>query len=238
MPSLGAAGRRRRRAQRVRARHGDRRLRPRPRPRRRRAPRRRRRPSHRDRRRPSCARATASASRPFVVYPAITHPHKNHRFLLDLLAGPWSDPDLRSCCSAGAGSPRPTSCAAIERLGLGGRVVRPGRVSAADRDGLIAGADALVFPSRVRGLRRAGARGDGARHAGGLQRPGRPARGRRRRRARAARSSRTRGRTRSTRSPRQRDELVAAGRPRAAPFTTAASGCPPRRGVPPVPRRR
>src|SRR5262249_53755194 len=26
-----------------------------------------------------------------LIYPAITHPHKGHRFLVDLLAGPWSD---------------------------------------------------------------------------------------------------------------------------------------------------
>ena len=29
-----------------------------------------------------------------LVYPAITHPHKGHRLLVELLAGPWADPDL------------------------------------------------------------------------------------------------------------------------------------------------
>ena len=29
---------------------------------------------------------------PIVVYPAITHPHKNHRFLVDLMASAWRDP--------------------------------------------------------------------------------------------------------------------------------------------------
>ena len=47
--------------------------------------------------------------RRFVVYPAITHPHKNHRLLLDLLAGPWNDPAWPWCCSAGAASPTTTS---------------------------------------------------------------------------------------------------------------------------------
>ncbi len=32
--------------------------------------------------------------RRLLVYPAVTHPHKNHRLLFDLLAGPWDDPDL------------------------------------------------------------------------------------------------------------------------------------------------
>jgi hypothetical protein len=41
---------------------------------------------------------------PVIVFPAITHPHKNHRFLLELMAHHWTDPDLRSCCSAAAGA--------------------------------------------------------------------------------------------------------------------------------------
>ena len=40
----------------------------------------------------------------------------------------------------------------IERLELGRRVVRPGRVTDAHRDGLIALADALVFPSEYEGF--------------------------------------------------------------------------------------
>jgi glycosyltransferase involved in cell wall biosynthesis len=40
----------------------------------------------------------------------------------------------------------------IVRLGLEQRVVRPGRVSDADRDGLVAAADALVFPSEYEGF--------------------------------------------------------------------------------------
>jgi alpha-1,3-rhamnosyl/mannosyltransferase len=40
----------------------------------------------------------------------------------------------------------------IVDLGLSDRVIRPGRVPDADRDGLIALADALVFPSRYEGF--------------------------------------------------------------------------------------
>jgi len=32
---------------------------------------------------------------PYVVYPAITHPHKNHRLLLEVMARHWTDPTLR-----------------------------------------------------------------------------------------------------------------------------------------------
>jgi alpha-1,3-rhamnosyl/mannosyltransferase len=91
-------------------------------------------------------------SRRYVVYPALTHPHKNHRFLLDLLAGPWSDPELALVLLGGRGLVEDDVVVAIDRLGLGGRVVRPGRVSELDRDGLIAGADALVFPSEYEGF--------------------------------------------------------------------------------------
>ena len=90
--------------------------------------------------------------RRFLVYPAITHPHKNHRFLLELLAGPWNDPELSLVLLGGRGLAEDDVVATIERLGLGRRVVRPGRVPDADRDGLIAAAEALVFPSEYEGF--------------------------------------------------------------------------------------
>lgn len=87
-----------------------------------------------------------------VVYPAITHPHKAHVFLLHLMHQRWTDPDLRLVLLGGRGLADQTVDHAIDELGLSDRVVRPGRVSDADRDGLIALADALVFPSRYEGF--------------------------------------------------------------------------------------
>ena len=101
----------------------------------------------------------------------------------------WTDPDLRLVLLGGAGAPAAEVDRGDRRLGLDRRVVRPGRVPAADRDGLIAHGRGARLPQPVRGLRRARDRGDGARHAGRVQRPGRPARGGRRRRPRAARST-------------------------------------------------
>jgi glycosyltransferase involved in cell wall biosynthesis len=89
---------------------------------------------------------------PLVVYPAITHPHKNHRFLLALMAEHWTDPDLRLVMLGGRGAAEAEVGADIDRLGLERRVVRPGRVSDADRDGLVAAADVLVFPSEYEGF--------------------------------------------------------------------------------------
>jgi len=93
--------------------------------------------------------------RPYVILPAITHPHKQHRFVLDLLAGgreAWGDPDLAVVFTGEAGRADQAVTAAIEQLGLGRRVVRTGRVPDADRDGLIAAAEALVFPSQYEGF--------------------------------------------------------------------------------------
>ncbi len=87
-----------------------------------------------------------------LVYPAITHPHKGHAFLLDVLAARWDDPDLRLVLIGGPGAADAEVAARIEALGLDARVVRPGRVSDADRDGLIALAEALVFPSEYEGF--------------------------------------------------------------------------------------
>ena len=89
---------------------------------------------------------------PVLVYPAITHPHKNHRFLLELLATHWTDPDLRLVLLGGRGAVDAEVEDTIDRLGLRDRVVRPGRVSDAHRDGLLALADALVFPSEYEGF--------------------------------------------------------------------------------------
>jgi alpha-1,3-rhamnosyl/mannosyltransferase len=89
---------------------------------------------------------------PYVVYPAITHPHKNHRLLLDVLARHWTDPALKLVLLGGAGAADGDVARAIVDLGLTNRVVRPGRVPGADRDALIAGATALVFPSRYEGF--------------------------------------------------------------------------------------
>jgi len=87
-----------------------------------------------------------------LVLPAITHPHKGHRFLLGVMAEHWDDPDLRLVLLGGAGTAEGDVVATIERLGLQRRVVRPGRVSDEDRDGLVSLAEALVFPSEYEGF--------------------------------------------------------------------------------------
>jgi alpha-1,3-rhamnosyl/mannosyltransferase len=89
-----------------------------------------------------------------LVYPAMTAPHKNHRFLVEMLARHWTDPQLRLVLIGGRGLAAEQLDAAIGAAGPGvaDRIVRPGRVSDADRNGLIAMAEALVFPSSYEGF--------------------------------------------------------------------------------------
>lgn len=84
---------------------------------------------------------------PIVVYPAVTHPHKNHRLLLELMRTRWTDPDLRLVLIGGRGSAHPIveSCSDP-------RVRHLGRVAAADRNGLLSMATAMVFPSTYEGF--------------------------------------------------------------------------------------
>lgn len=84
---------------------------------------------------------------PILVYPAVTHPHKNHRLLVELLEGPWRERTETIVCTGGRGSAHEVLVAAPA-----GRLVHVGRVDEADRDGLVAMAEALVFPSLYEGF--------------------------------------------------------------------------------------
>lgn len=87
-----------------------------------------------------------------LFMPAITHPHKNHEFLLQLLATKWTSPNLRLVLAGGEGRSELAVQQRIVELGIGDRVVRIGRVTPNDRDGLIKMALALVFPSSYEGF--------------------------------------------------------------------------------------
>jgi glycosyltransferase involved in cell wall biosynthesis len=84
---------------------------------------------------------------PVIVYPAVTHPHKNHRFLIELLASSWRDPDLRVVLTGGRGAAEAEVTTAIDQ-----RIRRVGRVPVADRNGLLRMAEAMVFPSQYEGF--------------------------------------------------------------------------------------
>jgi len=84
---------------------------------------------------------------PVIVYPAVTHPHKHHEFLLRMMREHWTDPDLRLVLTGGAGAAEHLVAACADP-----RVRRLGRVPAAHRNGLLAMAEAMVFPSKYEGF--------------------------------------------------------------------------------------
>ncbi len=88
--------------------------------------------------------------RPYVVYPAITHPHKGHALLVHMLDHLPDETAL--VLIGGTGSAVAALAAVVAASRHRERVVRPGRVPHADRDALIAGADALLFPSEFEGF--------------------------------------------------------------------------------------
>lgn len=87
-----------------------------------------------------------------LFMPAITHPHKNHEFLLRMMSAHWSDPNLRLVLAGGEGRAEAFIQRQVVDLGLQDRVVRIGRVGADDRDGLIKMSLAVVFPSSYEGF--------------------------------------------------------------------------------------
>ncbi|MDO8361711.1 MAG: glycosyltransferase family 1 protein [Actinomycetota bacterium] len=84
---------------------------------------------------------------PVLVYPAVTHPHKHHEFLLRMMRDHWTDPELRLVLTGGEGMAEHVVQACTDP-----RVRRVGRVPAADRNGLLAMAAAMVFPSQYEGF--------------------------------------------------------------------------------------
>ena len=87
-----------------------------------------------------------------LFMPAITHPHKNHEFVLQMLRTVWKDASIKLVMAGGSGLGEARVNELISELDLGDRALRIGRVGAADRDGLIKMSVALVFPSLYEGF--------------------------------------------------------------------------------------
>lgn len=87
-----------------------------------------------------------------LAYPAVTHPHKNHLFLCDLVGGPLRNRNVQVVCAGGQGRADDELRRRITNDKLEHRVKLVGRLDDADRDGLIAMSSALVFPSSYEGF--------------------------------------------------------------------------------------
>ncbi len=85
---------------------------------------------------------------PFVLYPAITYPHKNHGVLIDAVARCRAEhPDLQLVLTGGPG---PDDVAVRQRLTAADRHL--GRVAREDLEILLRQAAVLAFPSRYEGF--------------------------------------------------------------------------------------
>ncbi len=89
---------------------------------------------------------------PIVVYPAVTHPHKGHDFLLDVQSRWWAAAGITLVLIGGEGAEEVSVRSRLADPTLGRTVRRLGRVPSQDRDGLISMAKALVFPSKYEGF--------------------------------------------------------------------------------------
>ncbi|MEJ5254313.1 MAG: glycosyltransferase family 1 protein [Acidimicrobiales bacterium] len=98
-------------------------------------------------------RAYDLLDRPFLLYPAITYPHKNHLTLLRAFAlAVRSDPESVLVLTAGSGSSERACRRLIQELGIGRQVRRTGRIPVEHLDVLYREARALTFPSRYEGF--------------------------------------------------------------------------------------
>ncbi len=90
---------------------------------------------------------------PYFLYPAITYPHKGHLLLLDAFAQVAADhPDTRLVLTGRPGPLEGTVAARADRPDLRGRVLRTGRIPAAELDRLRSAAVAVVVPSEYEGF--------------------------------------------------------------------------------------
>jgi alpha-1,3-rhamnosyl/mannosyltransferase len=91
--------------------------------------------------------------RPFIIYPAITYPHKNHATLVAAFARiSEKHPDVRLVFTGGAGSSDSIVQSTIEAYGLDSKVIRTGRVPESDLDLLYRTATMMAFPSLYEGF--------------------------------------------------------------------------------------
>ncbi len=90
---------------------------------------------------------------PVVLYPAITHPHKNHVVLIRAVAEiARRHRDLRLVLTGGEGSNEAAVVEEIDRLCVRDNVVRTGRIAESDLRGLYDLATVVAIPSRYEGF--------------------------------------------------------------------------------------
>ena len=98
--------------------------------------------------------ASIVGDRPLVLFPSVTHPHKNHRLLIDAMARVHRHrPDALLILTGGAGLAADDVAGAMAAADPDGAFIRHlGRVDESLLMGLLADADVVAFPSRYEGF--------------------------------------------------------------------------------------
>ncbi|MDE0115431.1 MAG: glycosyltransferase family 1 protein [bacterium] len=101
---------------------------------------------------PPLAAVAPDLSHPFVLFPAVAHPHKNHELLLRALARLSAGGVDVGLVATGARGPQDSELDRLAaELGVGDRWHRLGRIPRPVLDGLFRQAVATVFPSKYEG---------------------------------------------------------------------------------------
>lgn len=88
---------------------------------------------------------------PILVFPAMTHPHKGHDFLIEVYRRHWSHRGVTLVFIGGQGRGEEALRQRLSEPNSTG-IVRLGRVSTAERDGFVKMSSAVVFPSQYEGF--------------------------------------------------------------------------------------
>jgi glycosyltransferase involved in cell wall biosynthesis len=88
---------------------------------------------------------------PYLLYPAVTWPHKRHRFLVEVMER-LGGTDVRLVLTGGEGPAHGELMGAVAGSPARDRIDHLGRVGPEELDGLYRGALALVFPSAYEGF--------------------------------------------------------------------------------------
>jgi alpha-1,3-rhamnosyl/mannosyltransferase len=90
---------------------------------------------------------------PFLLYPAITYPHKNHGTLIRAFSALQERrPDLSLVLTGGEGTEERSLAVLVRELGVSSAVHRVGRIPRRDLDACLRQAAVLTFPSRYEGF--------------------------------------------------------------------------------------
>lgn len=99
---------------------------------------------------PESVTESSGIKTPFVLFPAVTWPHKGHKFLIKVME--LAEPDVTLVLTGGRGRAHSEVMQCISKSNATNRIVHLGSVASTKLEALYADALALVFPSEYEGF--------------------------------------------------------------------------------------